>query len=152
MRTTANGQERRDDMVCSWKRLLSVAMALLVIGAGSAWGQGSADPLKSGFENPPNGARPRVWWHWMNGNITQEGITADLEWMHRVGLGGYQNFDAALQTPQVVDKRLAYMTPEWKEAFKHAILLGDSWVWRWPSPARQDGANRAAPGCPALRA
>jgi hypothetical protein len=61
----------------------------------------------------------------MNGNITQEGITADLEWMHRVGLGGYQNFDAALQTPQVVPKRLAYMTPEWKEAFKHAILLGD---------------------------
>ncbi len=112
-------------MVCSRKRLLSVAMALLMIGAGSAWGQGSADSLKSGFENPPNGARPRVWWHWMNGNITQEGITADLEWMHRVGLGGYQNFDAALQTPQVVPKRLAYMTPEWKEAFKHAILLGD---------------------------
>jgi hypothetical protein len=112
-------------MVCSWKRLLSVATAVLAIGAGSAWGQGSADPLKSGFENPPNGARPRVWWHWMNGNITPEGITADLEWMHRVGLGGYQNFDAALQTPQVVPKRLAYMTPEWKEAFKHAILLGD---------------------------
>jgi hypothetical protein len=125
MRTTANGQERRDNMVCPWKRLLSVATAVLAIGAGSAWGQGSADPLKSGFENPPNGARPRVWWHWMNGNITPEGITADLEWMHRVGLGGYQNFDAALQTPQVVPKRLAYMTPEWKEAFKHAILLGD---------------------------
>ncbi len=125
MRTTANGQERRDDMVCPWKRLLSVATVVLAIGAGSAWGQGSADPLKSGFENPPNGARPRVWWHWMNGNITPEGITADLEWMHRVGLGGYQNFDAALQTPQVVPKRLAYMTPEWKEAFKHAILLGD---------------------------
>ena len=105
-------------MVCSRKRLLSVAMALLVIGTGSAWGQG--DPLKSGFENPPNGARPRVWWHWMNGNITPEGITADLEWMHRVGLGGYQNFDAALQTPQVVPKRLAYMTPEWKEASRSA--------------------------------
>ena len=112
-------------MVCAWKRLLSISMALLVIGAGAAWGQASADPLKTGFENPPNGARPRVWWHWMNGNITKEGITLDLEWMHRVGLGGFQNFDAALETPKVVDKRLAYMTPEWKEAFKHAILLGD---------------------------
>jgi hypothetical protein len=61
----------------------------------------------------------------MNGNIASDGITADLEWMHRVGLGGYQNFDAALQTPQVVEKRLAYMTPEWKDAFKHAIQLGD---------------------------
>jgi hypothetical protein len=59
----------------------------------------------------------------MNGNITKEGIKLDLEWMHRVGLGGFQNFDAALFTPQVVDRRLAYMTPEWKDAFKYATVL-----------------------------
>ena len=78
------------------KRWLAIPTALMVLATGAAWGQGSADPLKSGFENPPNGARPRVWWHWMNGNITKEGITADLEWMHKAGLGGFQNFDAAL--------------------------------------------------------
>src|ERR1039458_10827436 len=61
----------------------------------------------------------------MNGNITKEGIKLDLEWMHRVGLGGFQNFDAALDTPQVVDHRLAYMTPEWKDAFKYATTLAD---------------------------
>src|SRR5450631_4364268 len=85
----------------------------------------SGDALKRGFENPPQAARPRVWWHWMNGNISKQGIKLDLEWMHRVGIGGFQNFDAALATPQVVDKRLAYMTPEWKDAFKYAIGLGD---------------------------
>jgi hypothetical protein len=85
----------------------------------------AADPLKSGFVNPPQSARPRVWWHWMNGNISKEGIKLDLEWMHRVGVGGFQNFDAALATPQVVDKRLAYMTPEWKDAFKYATTLAD---------------------------
>ena len=41
------------------------------------------DPLADGFRNPPNAARPRVWWHWMDGNITKEGITLDLEWLHR---------------------------------------------------------------------
>jgi len=112
-------------MVFAFKRARIASFALLILGAVAAWGQASPDPLESGFQNPPNGARPRVWWHWMNGNITKEGITADLEWMHKAGLGGYQNFDAALQTPQVVDKRLVYMTPEWKDAFKHAILLGD---------------------------
>lgn len=61
----------------------------------------------------------------MNGNITKEGIQLDLDWMHRVGIAGYQNFDAALQTPQVVPHRLAYMTPEWKDAFKFAIQTGD---------------------------
>jgi hypothetical protein len=87
--------------------------------------QQSNDSLLQGFENPPDSAKPRVWWHWMNGNITKEGIKLDLEWMHRVGIAGYQNFDAALQTPQVVQKRLAYMTPAWQDAFRYAITLGD---------------------------
>jgi hypothetical protein len=85
----------------------------------------SHDSLKAGFENPPNSARPRVWWHWMNGNITQEGIKLDLEWMHRVGIGGFQNFDAALGTPQVVKTRLPFMTPEWKNTFLYATKLAD---------------------------
>jgi len=82
--------------------------------------------LESGFLNPPESARPRVWWHWMNGNITKEGIKADLEWMHRVGIAGFQNFDAALNTPQIVGKRLIYMTPEWKDAFLFTTKLADS--------------------------
>src|SRR5271167_2523422 len=100
-------------------RFLAATIAL-ALGCGAGFAQGGPDPLKSGFENPPDGARPRVWWHWMNGNITQEGIKLDLEWMHRVGLGGFQNFDAALFTPPVVSKRLAYMTPDWKQAFLFA--------------------------------
>lgn len=44
--------------------------------------------LQKGWANPPQSARPQVWWHWMNGNITKDGITKDLEWMHRIGLGG----------------------------------------------------------------
>ena len=82
--------------------------------------------LEKGFQNPPESAKPRVWWHWMNGNITREGIRADLEWMHRVGIGGFQNFDAALMTPQIVEKRLIYMTPEWKDAFRFTTRLADS--------------------------
>jgi len=89
--------------------------------------QSGGDALKSGFENPPMSARPRVWWHWMNGNITKDGIKQDLDWMHRVGIVGFQNFDAALETPQVVQKRLAYMTPEWKDAFRYAIQVGDQY-------------------------
>ena len=106
-------------------KFASSTVALLLLAGGIVFAQSGPDPLKSGFDNPPNGARPRVWWHWMNGNITQEGIKLDLEWMHRVGLGGFQNFDAALGTPQVVEHRLAYMTPEWKETFLYATKLAD---------------------------
>ncbi len=109
--------------------MLRLAACLVVAAAvvGTAQENAAPDALKSGFENPPQSARPRVWWHWMNGNITKEGIKLDLDWMHRVGLAGFQNFDAALQTPQVVPHRLAYMTPEWKDAFKYAITLGQQY-------------------------
>lgn len=100
----------------------SVIGLVLVTCAAAAQGP-KADPLSAGFGNPPDSAKPRVWWHWMNGNITKEGIKLDLEWMHRVGLDGFHNFDAALSTPQVVKQRLIYMTPEWKDAFKYATGL-----------------------------
>jgi len=108
-----------------WNRRALLVAFCLGVAAPLASGQAAPDLLKNGFENPPESARPRVWWHWMNGNITKDGIKLDLEWMHRAGLGGFQNFDAALFTPQIVDKRMVYMTPEWKDAFKYATTLAD---------------------------
>src|SRR5438045_3627070 len=54
------------------------------------------DNLYSGFVNPGNVARPRVWWHWMNGNITKDGIRKDLLWMHRAGIGVFKILMQAL--------------------------------------------------------
>ncbi len=105
-------------------RVVGVALVLMGL-AGSVFGQSSGDALENGFKTPPNSAKPRVWWHWMNGNITKEGIKLDLEWMKRVGIGGFQNFDASLGTPKLVDKRLVYMTPEWKDAFLFTTKLAD---------------------------
>src|SRR5258708_4907545 len=81
------------------------------------------DSLREGFRSPPAAAKPRVWWHWMNGNITKEGIRRDLEWMNSVGIGGVDAIDASIDTPQAVKKRLVYMTPEWKDAFRYAAGL-----------------------------
>ncbi|MFC3443739.1 glycosyl hydrolase [Sphingobium rhizovicinum] len=85
-----------------------------------------ADELADGFANPPQSARPRVWWHWMNGNVTKDGIDKDLDWMARMGIGGVQNFDASLMTPQIVKERLIYMTDGWKDAFRHAVQTADA--------------------------
>jgi hypothetical protein len=103
----------------------AVLLCLLFNLCGWSLAQDAGDRLAAGFENPPESARPRVWWHWMNGNITKEGIRLDLEWMKRVGIGGFQNFDAALNTPKLVDKRLVYMTPDWKDTFLYATKLAD---------------------------
>jgi len=78
------------------------------------------------FETPPKSAKPRVWWHWMNGNITKKGIREDLNWMHSVGIAGVTSINAAIQTPTVVKHRLKYMTPGWKDAFRLTTRLTDS--------------------------
>src|SRR5215469_13442248 len=110
----------------STQRVCSAGFFVLMITlSGHAQVANAGDPLEAGFKAPPDSAKPRVWWHWMNGNITKEGIKLDLEWMHRVGIGGFQNFDAALNTPKLVDKRLVFMTPEWKDAFLYATKLAD---------------------------
>lgn len=95
----------------------------LLVWALPALAFGQSSSLLQGFQTPPDAAKPRVWWHWMNGNVTKEGITKDLEWMKRVGIGGFQNFDASLFTPNVTPKKLVFMTPEWKDAFKHTTDL-----------------------------
>ena len=107
------------------RRLGWTALALVLSSSAIVSAQNSALTLEQGFKNPPDSAKPRVWWHWMNGNITHEGIKLDLEWMKRVGIGGFQNFDAAMATPKLVDKRLVYMTPEWKDAFRYTTQLAD---------------------------
>jgi (4-O-methyl)-D-glucuronate---lignin esterase len=102
-----------------------LAFAGLLGLASSGLGQVSDDELERGFKQPPESAKPRVWWHWMSGNVTKEGITADLEWMKRVGIAGMQMFDGSLGIPQFTEKRLVWMTPEWKDAFRHAAAEAD---------------------------
>jgi hypothetical protein len=103
-------------------RRIALAAAIACLAAPAL---AAADPIASGFNNPPQSARPRVWWHWLNGNITKDGIEKDIAWMARSGLGGLQNFDAEMMTPQLVPKRLPYMSPEWADAFRHAVRLAE---------------------------
>jgi len=50
----------------------------------------AADKLAEQFTNPPDGTKPRCYWYWIDGHISREGITHDLEAMRRVGIGeGY---------------------------------------------------------------
>lgn len=105
--------------------MYSKLVAVFILLVHSSYDQQKEDSLLKGFQIPSNAAKPRVWWHWMNGNITKEGIQKDLEWMNRVGIGGFQNFDASLFTPVVVPKKIVFMTPEWKDAFKFTTELAD---------------------------
>jgi len=86
-----------------------------------------AEGLESGFRNPPAQARPHTWWHWMNGNVTREGITADLEAMAHAGLGGALIFNLAgphhgCDTPA---GPADYLGPAWLDLLEHAAREAD---------------------------
>ncbi len=71
--------------------------------------------------SPPAAVRPHTWWHWMNGNVTREGITLDLEAMARVGVGGAQVFNVADDgSCNIPDGPADYLSPQWLDLVKHA--------------------------------
>lgn len=87
--------------------------------------QNSGISLEDGFKNPPASSKPRTWWHWTNSNVTKEGITKDLEWMKRAGIGGMQLADVAAGSGQIVDKKIYFRSAEWLDAVHHAASEAD---------------------------
>lgn len=90
-------------------------IATLVLLACTA---GPGQQLEKAFKSPPDSAKPHTWWHWMDGNVTKEGITADLEAMKRAGIGGAQMFTVAVGIPS---GPVGYMSPKWQEMVVHAV-------------------------------
>jgi hypothetical protein len=75
------------------------------------------DKLQEGFVRPPAMAKPHTLWHWMDGNVTKAGITADLEAMQRIGLGGAMIFNIGYDLPA---GPVRYAGPEWRAMIRHA--------------------------------
>lgn len=74
--------------------------------------------LESTFRNPPFSSGVYTWWHWMNGNITKDGITRDLEAMKANGIAGYQLFEAGSGIPV---GKVESLSNEWIELILHTL-------------------------------
>ena len=78
----------------------------------------ASDNLARDFARPPQSARPWVYWFWLNSNITKNGITADLEAMKRVGIGGVLIMEVDQGAPV---GPVPFMSDRWREMFGHAV-------------------------------
>ncbi len=77
-----------------------------------------SDTLKGGFKNPPDSARPGVYWYFMDGNLSREGITADLESMKEAGIGNVLFLEVNVGVPR---GKVDFLSDEWLGIIKHAI-------------------------------
>ncbi|HTY36591.1 MAG TPA: glycosyl hydrolase [Bacteroidota bacterium] len=96
------------------KILLLPTLVLLMSSLSFA----QSDTLREQFLHPPDSARPWVYWVWMDGNITREGITADLESMRTVGIGGVIIMEVNVGIPR---GPVNFMSAEWRSLFKHVV-------------------------------
>ncbi len=96
-------------------RCIAIASSLVLLSAAHA--ATGIDALLAGFKSPPRAAKPQTWWHWMNGNASAKGITADLEAMKSIGLGGAQIFNVDVGFP---DGPAEFMSPKWRALVAYA--------------------------------
>ena len=105
------------------KTIKSLLLILLMVSAACTSGVKTADPeLTQAFLSPEKEAKPWVYWYWMNGNVTREGITADIEAMNNVGIGGafLMCIGGPWERPGL-DTAYNQLTPEWWRLVEHAF-------------------------------
>jgi hypothetical protein len=97
------------------------ALALTAVraeGAEGAQQESAPDALAEAFRNPPEWARSWVYWWWLNGDVSREGIIRDLDEMKRQGIVGVLVFNAGGgPTP----KTTVFMSEEWRDLFRFAV-------------------------------
>lgn len=72
------------------------------------------------FRKPPQVYRPETWFHYIGGNVSKEGITADLEAIAHAGISGIQLFHGQFGGPWPgVEPQIACLSPLWDDAVRH---------------------------------
>jgi len=82
--------------------------------------------LQKAFQSPPEAARPWVFWYWLHGAVSKEGITADLEAMKQAGIGGaYLMPIKDTANPSIYPHPARQLSPQWWVMVRHAMHEAD---------------------------
>lgn len=98
------------------KSIITLLLATLLGMNGFAQG----NRLQQEFATPPENVKTSVYWYWMCGNISKEGVVKDLQEMKRVGINrvfiGHNYFD-----PYAGGRNVRLMSDEWWEVLHTAV-------------------------------
>jgi hypothetical protein len=103
-------------------------LATLVLAPVAVRAAGSLD---QDFANPPQAARPYVWWHWLSFSVSQAGVDRDIAAMKETGLGGALITNLA-SLPSIPGQRMGnppspemgYGGKAWWALMKHTLTTG----------------------------
>ena len=95
--------------------LIAMSMLLASVCVNAA----TTSQLKKDFVDPPDIRKPYVMWYWMGGNISKEGVKADLDAMKEAGIGGVQIFN--IGGGNSIKGPVEILSPQWRNIMKFAI-------------------------------
>ena len=78
----------------------------------------AAGDMEQCFRNPPDSARPGVYWYFMDGNLSGDEMVKDLESMREVGIGNLVFLEVNVGVPRGPVK---FMSRQWQELFTNAV-------------------------------
>lgn len=104
-----------------WQAILGVTLSISGISC-------SSDPLESGFNNPSNQVQTSVYWYWISGNISEEGVKKDLYAMKEAGINRAFIGSMGVEGIETPYEKVAFGSEEWWKilhtALKTATELG----------------------------
>ncbi|MEO6149361.1 MAG: glycosyl hydrolase, partial [Mucilaginibacter sp.] len=80
-------------------------------------------PMQKNFLTPPDSSKPGLYWYWISGNVSKEGVVKDLESMAKVGIG--RAFIGNIGLSDVPEGKVKMFTDDWWGVVKTAIKTGD---------------------------
>lgn len=101
--------------------VLAALVWMLLLSCSASGPKKSGMPLseiKKSFVHPPDSVRPGVYWYFMDGNLSREAMTADLEAMKEAGIGNVLFLEVNVGLPR---GKVDFLSEEWQELFAHAL-------------------------------
>jgi len=99
-----------------------VSLLLGSIGAHAQSSNSQSADFQSKFYKPENETRIHTWWHWVQGAISKQGITADLESMKAQGIVQATILNVGLIKEQNLGvERVPFGSDKWYEMFSWAV-------------------------------
>ncbi len=77
-----------------------------------------AATMEEEFRNPPDSARPGVYWYFMDGNLDRDEMIRDLDAMKEAGLGHVVHLEVNVDVPR---GPVVSLSPQWLEMFGQAV-------------------------------
>ena len=102
-------------------KLISVIGFILCLSACQEIREVSYEQLRGGFTNLPDSIQTSVYWHWISGNISKEGVIKDLESMKQAGINRAFIANIGLSAAEAPTGDVQIFSDEWWEIL-HAAL------------------------------